>query len=1095
MGRTSIFGQSKRPDLIQDDDTKSESPELGQALHDVPPSNPGSTLNVPEHTPINNTEMSLKPAVLPYLNRLNGHEAQEIDQELGNPRSSPPRPLVRPMALIATETKPLPPDAYPGGNSYPSKLAYKVVRDIYDITNTDTEKSQEHPQTPRAKRLKITGGLSAHTNGFPEHPPISQSEISLVENSAGPVRRGSGITESELNWLRTQEKSVCKPSRDGYEDVTHQTKAVLHAVQDDDHGSIDNGVIDQKFADYNRRETSRRLVEEQEDTAREERVEREREAEADRLAKESERLTEQERKAEVDRIAAETKQRVERERKAEAERISEEDRQRVERERKVEADRVAREQRKQDEQERKAEEERLFKQKVEEAAAASKAEEERAAREADEKAEQKRLIAERRKVRAKESRERKKREQQEAEEQERERKEEQRMALKKKAEAEKLLQVDEERVAEELAARRQKAKEDEKKAKPAAREVRKRSKMSQTQAEKDRKAEEGKQKARALTVATDRHSPTHLSIPADTVRDNKRGSSTPLIPGISLSDQSSSDKRQPSTTPTTGSKDAGLEVQVPLPSALKQSSSTMRRSVSFAEDKVPVRPTFKQISHAIFNPGTKIILPPGATENDLNKVRARTPQAESSKVKPNAKSQSFNDREPGVGKIQTKLNIKRDVKLKGRVVDPPVRAKSPEPENICISSDDVRSPSPFYSDEEADPRRQVGVKAGPSRSKCASRSGSNTESSTARMKTTAVPLSITSKAPTPKPGAELVSILDDDSVEDLRSEPEAGSHSDSTSRSPARYVSHTPVSRSMSASESGIMSSPSAPRGLSEESPSTFFTSLSTAERKSRRAKVGKTDQASQHFQPDQASSQKSRVTSSQSSIGSIHLPKKQTHTLSAERDLEENLQRDISRSSVQPLSSQKLPSPAPSNPKSAPSNLDPPTKPIPQLDPFWPSSQPRPNQSRFPSLTSLKNNPPKWDLDKGSAAPMPDFMKPKPRPAPTYIPPKKSLFMSPGSQQKIIELGSDEDDESSSSSDSDTEPDIPRTAMPNPSSTQTQNRTTSAGVRRGVSVTVNERGRTPASGNGSGRGKYGSVLKSMWPFGSSSQSQNPGLE
>jgi len=1086
--RSSIIDGSQPFESLQDDNTKAESPELGQTLHNIPASGFGSPFNGPERAMIDTRENLFIPPLPPPASQSNGHEYPEYDQELTNPIPFTPQPVTGPLPRKSPSSKLTPQSSSSRHNSRATEVAYKPVRDIYDPLTTATENSPGHPTTPKVKRLKTSAAVSLHSNHHLVDQPLSQSDLSFVANPGSLSRRGSGITEAELNWLHSQEKTICKPSQDSYDYAIDQAVTALSAVPDEDHRFT--RVDEENGFEVDDKENSRKAMEGREDRLNEERALQERKAEAERVAKENEERIEHERKVEEDRVAEENRQHAERERKAKADRTAEESRKQAERERKAEADRIAEENRNQVEREEEAEELRLSEQKANEAAAASKANEERIAAEAKENLEHERMEV---KLKERKSKERKERDKQSAA-----RKEERRVTKEK----EKLVQSEKEAAPKEIAPR-PKANEDDKKAKSVGKRSGKKEKPSpqaHVQVEKDRNANEGflrgRARARASSASSQRQSSTPMSICADTPKDGKKGSSTPLIPGVSRSEQSSS-KNVQSSTPGTSRKGTGLEVQMPLPSALKQSPSTQRRSVSWV-DSVP-----------------KPILPRGTTEDDIARARAKHPQAKGGSANPKTpgKSQASIKKETGGGKVQSKLNVVRDTKLKGRVIDPPAKPKPPvQDEIVMVSSESENSDSPIYSDPEADPRRNGGAIAGPSsRGTPSSRPASAKANFTARIEPVTVPHTSLTKVTAFKPDTPKPAISDNDSIQSFRSESEAGSRSQSPSRSPARYVSQASISRSISRSENEMISPlPSLPNETTTSSTNASHASSPSSHVP--QSSGGATEKAHPTSRPSTTSHAQSQP--SQASLTQISITTTQSsefvHGQSVEGDLEAHLQRDISRSSVQPPSSQprsqnqnRSSAPPKNNPSSKPTqattaNSTPPTK-MPSTTSTTQTTQPelRPSTtSRFPTLTGLKKNPPKWGLEDGGAALMPEFMKPKAKPTP---PPSSSqnqtgrLFMSPNTQQKYIDLDkssteSDDDDDSASSSDNDV-------IITNGEGHESAKLATGGG-RNGrnsrtplTSASATTATPTGAAGRtGASKSKYGSALKRMWPFGSSSQ-------
>ncbi|KAI9871288.1 MAG: hypothetical protein M1830_003107, partial [Pleopsidium flavum] len=965
--RSSFVDRSRPSGIIQEDDTKSESPELGQTLHAVPASKLSSPFDEREQIHISNAEDFLIRSEPPSATQANGHgsfnEVHQISTDTPTRLEPFTGPLLGKDLLERLRLKRPSPEMSLDHTTRPSGTVRRVTRDIYDPSNTSIENREQHLHTPKTKRPKTSAISSSDLAAQPDYDIQPHSGASPGVRSCGSGRRRSGIPESEVNWLQTQEKSICRPSENIYDSAIDQTEVELSASRDEERRA--NEVAEEK-----RRE--------EEATAK--------------VLQEKEQL-----------------------RKVTEEQEAKRKEEQIEQERKVEAERIVREREQQAERERKAEEQRLLKQKEDEAAEAFKANEERVAREQEEKTKQMRLEKERKKEKARQARERKEQEKQEAERVENERKEERRLAKEKRekkkeqlrnAEQQRALKEAQDKAAKHAEAEaaeavRRKAKEDEEKAKKAAKDAETKktrmhgntAKETNIIAEKDRKVNEAKQRARGSSETRSRHSSTPLITPDDKISGGNKGSTTPLIPSTSYGQSVTSEKPESLATPGTPAKGTGVDTQMPLPSALRQSPSTLRRSVSFVDEPI-IRPIFKTPSAPIFTPVFPqpitilppvfpqpiTILPPGRTEKDLARVRSETPGygQEIAKSKISKKSREPTKKKAD-GKVQSKLNIKRDIKLKGRLIDPPVQPKPPAKEEIIISSESEKSPSPYFSDPEDDPQQRDGAKAGPSsRSRCSSRSGSAKAKVTARMRSVSIPQPSRPEVPIIKPEPLKESMSDADSIQSYRSESEAGSQSKSASRSPARYVSRTPVSPSNSGSENAIKSSPPpVSKQLLEDKNVGGLTATSRNRVDGRGDNIGTKGLASLPVENGQILAQDFRATSAHSVNGTAG-SQRDAHTKSVERDLENHLQRHISRKNVEPPLSRNGSSPLLPKRKEAQRKPTLPPKTAPSVAKT--AYSPRPRTSRFPSLTGLKANPPKWDFKDGGAATMPDFMKPKPK-------------------------------------------------------------------------------------------------------------------
>ena len=286
------------------------------------------------------------------------------------------------------------------------------------------------------------------------------------------------------------------------------------------------------------------------------------------------------------------------------------------------------------------------------------------------------------------------------------------------------------------------------------------------------------------TDARNRKSSTPSSIRSGLHR--VRSSMTPVIPGTVNRSTSSNDSTVTSR----------LSAQTPLRSALRQNSSVPRRSISWVDQ--PSDPTNLNSSPIV---AVTEKLNGATSRRSLSKVAEDTKSPTSSisrssdttsmntQILAKDLSTEFTPKE----KVQTKLNIKRDKKLKGREVDPPKLLEPAPQEEVIIPSDSEKSVSTFYSDDEDRPRN---AKAGPSSKKKPAAAKAEAETSTKLSPTSDTPTnkiweSSSQDAQTPSRKAVLKIVV------------EAPTRSKSLSRSPARYMSGANVVSSESASESG----------------------------------------------------------------------------------------------------------------------------------------------------------------------------------------------------------------------------------------------------------------------------------------------------
>lgn len=179
------------------------------------------------------------------------------------------------------------------------------------------------------------------------------------------------------------------------------------------------------------------------------------------------------------------------------------------------------------------------------------------------------------------------------------------------------------------------------------------------------------------------------------IRQDRMGKSmTPPYPS-SLSSKS----RLKSSAPSHGTSLPKSLISDTLPSsAIKQTSSLGRRSVSFAEDSTA--PSDSRNSNRGISSEVKALKSEQAmAESQAPRNKSEESKAPTTKV---AKKE----------KIQTKLKVQRDVKLKGRVIDPPVPPEATTREEIAISSDSNYSVSSFYSEDDLEIRN---ARPGPSK--------------------------------------------------------------------------------------------------------------------------------------------------------------------------------------------------------------------------------------------------------------------------------------------------------------------------------------------------------------------------------------------
>lgn len=233
----------------------------------------------------------------------------------------------------------------------------------------------------------------------------------------------------------------------------------------------------------------------------------------------------------------------------------------------------------------------------------------------------------------------------------------------------------------------------------------------------------GAQKTPKKMIFSDaRRQSSTTPLSTQTEPDRLRKSMTPPYPSSLISKS-----RPKSSAPSPGTPLRKTLNSDTLPrSAVKQTSSIGRRSVSFAEDSAIVSGAQYGIalsdsknSNRGINPVRKIIKIENATEA-LAEFQApkkkpeeskapTTKDAKKEKTRPKLKIQT--EKNANQKKMQSKLKIQKDVKLEGRAIDPPIPPKTATQEEIIISSASDSSVSSFYSEDDREARN---AKPGPS---------------------------------------------------------------------------------------------------------------------------------------------------------------------------------------------------------------------------------------------------------------------------------------------------------------------------------------------------------------------------------------------
>jgi hypothetical protein len=214
-----------------------------------------------------------------------------------------------------------------------------------------------------------------------------------------------------------------------------------------------------------------------------------------------------------------------------------------------------------------------------------------------------------------------------------------------------------------------------------------------------------------------------------------RKTMTPALPRSFVTKPFSNQAEVMSSSPLAARSAKNLET--PLRSALKQGSSAIRRSVSFKDGLEN-------------SPGPKSSKSPSPIKTDPNTPRSRPFKSmleineeilSGTSVQP--KSPESTSASNGSGKklaktpaarkemVQLKLNVTKNVKGKGRIIDPPIPAEPIAKPKIEDSSSSGASVSSFLSDEEVGPNGSS--KVGPSSRKSARRMRSSCEEITASL--------------------------------------------------------------------------------------------------------------------------------------------------------------------------------------------------------------------------------------------------------------------------------------------------------------------------------------------------------------------------
>jgi len=314
------------------------------------------------------------------------------------------------------------------------------------------------------------------------------------------------------------------------------------------------------------------------------------------------------------------------------------------------------------------------------------------------------------------------------------------------------------------------------------------------------------QKLRELSVDRSRQS----SSPSEPggIADQRRKSMTPAVPKSSAINSSSAVQDHLLSSSPLASRS---NIDTPLRSALKHSNSALRRSVSWIDDAGPTQPAplpaaisdgyRRRPVKSLVEINKELVDAASSGPKQFSKIKAQHGTTQASSKDPAAK-----------GKVQTKLNVIRDTKMKARVVEPPVTSQvTPQKQTANSSSedDDIWSVS---SDE--DPDGNGNAKAGPSSKKSIYRGNSSTAKEGTK------PVSALSNI---DPALQTIKVEQDAttisaSLTRSSSQPTSSSQNKSTSRSPALAESEavSTISESSSDSDSDSASQPDSNVGSSD---------------------------------------------------------------------------------------------------------------------------------------------------------------------------------------------------------------------------------------------------------------------------------------
>lgn len=412
----------------------------------------------------------------------------------------------------------------------------------------------------------------------------------------------------------------------------------------------------------------------------------------------------------------------------------------------------------------------------------------------------------------------------------------------------------------------------------------------------------------------------------------------------------------------------------PIKSALRTGETLSRRSVSFNDDPIalqsPTRATTKAAMPQGFNNGSSNVQstkssggprsdePPSSPSDRASKRHRSVSATQTQSQRPSMSKSTTSSVEAGSKpKKQTKLNVIRDVKMKGHAGDPPVAKKPVTPttngEVEVISSDSEKSASTFYSDEEDRPRP---AKAGPSsKKKKLSNSMRSGDEATPPVATPSIDGSKNKPKSRYLDGAN----GNTESPATPSANSDRGTQRLSMSRSPAQYVSRTDSASSRSGSEKASPTASGSGSGsgsASESRSESEYESEEDAQTSANGApeKLDRSINGNLHAKHDKAQTVKQPMRSARSRSAT---PENSDASEESETEEEERQEEDLAYQMEQQLQRDCRQS-------TEPQSLSQPALPRAKQEVRkFASTQPTASENskaRFPSLTGLKKQPSK---------------------------------------------------------------------------------------------------------------------------------------